>query len=215
MKTKAYDYLKDKIINNKIATSESLNERNIAKELNISTTPVKEAMLRLELENHIQIFPRRGIYIKEVNLKLIKDVFQARMKLEPVLIELTVQSMERKLLLKNLLNIKKDFTDISKIKNLDVDLFDKVYESFRYFFTNNCNNLYLTRQMNVVYDHLHRIRRSLYKEDHRRLEGIGESIEIIDSVLDELPMETTRTLSMKHIENAQSDFFANLDNLKI
>ena len=135
MKTMTYDYLKEMIINNKIPASENLNERTIAKELNISTTPVKEALLRLELENHIQIFPRRGIYIKEVNLKLIKDVFQARMKLEPVLIELTIQSMEKKLLLKNLLNLKKDFTDISRVKNLDVDIFDKVYESFRYFFT--------------------------------------------------------------------------------
>ena len=204
MKTMTYDYLKEMIINNKIPASENLNERTIAKELNISTTPVKEALLRLELENHIQIFPRRGIYIKEVNLKLIKDVFQARMKLEPVLIELTIQSMEKKLLLKNLLNLKKDFTDISRVKNLDVDIFDKVYESFRYFFTNNCNNLYLTKQMNVVYDHL-----------HRRLEGIGESIEIIDSIINESPIEITRSLSVKHIENAQSDFFSNLDNLKI
>ena len=122
MKTMAYDYLKDRIINNRIPASENLNERTIAKELNISTTPVKEALLRLELENHLQIFPRRGIYIKEVNLKLIKDVFQARMKLEPVLIELTVQSMEKKILLKNLLNLKKDFTDISRVKNLDVDM---------------------------------------------------------------------------------------------
>ena len=215
MKTMTYDYLKEMIINNKIPASENLNERTIAKELNISTTPVKEALLRLELENHIQIFPRRGIYIKEVNLKLIKDVFQARMKLEPVLIELTIQSMEKKLLLKNLLNLKKDFTDISRVLYLDVDIFDKVYESFRYFFTNNCNNLYLTKQMNVVYDHLHRIRRSLYKEDHRRLEGIGESIEIIDSIINESPIEITRSLSVKHIENAQSDFFSNLDNLKI
>ena len=69
--------------------------------------------------------------------------------------------------------------------------------------------------MNVVYDHLHRIRRSLYKEDHRRLEGIGESIEIIDSIINESPIEITRSLSVKHIENAQSDFFSNLDNLKI
>ena len=104
MKTMTYDYLKEMIINNKIPASENLNERTIAKELNISTTPVKEALLRLELENHIQIFPRRGIYIKEVNLKLIKDVFQARMKLEPVLItingkktpfEESVESKER------------------------------------------------------------------------------------------------------------------------
>ena len=103
MKLEAYNYLKEKIINNKISPNEILNERSIAKELNMSTTPIKEALLRLELENHVQIFPRRGIYVKEVNLKLIKDIFQARMKLEPVLVELTVQSMERKLLLKNML----------------------------------------------------------------------------------------------------------------
>ena len=215
MKTMAYDYLKDRIINNRIPANENLNERTIAKELNISTTPVKEALLRLELENHLQIFPRRGIYIKEVNLKLIKDVFQAQIKLQHILNELKVQYKKKKILLKNLLNLKKDFTDISRVKYLDVDIFDKVYESFRYFFTNNCNNLYLTKQMNVVYDHLHRIRRSLYKEDHRRLEGIGESIEIIDSIINESPMEVTRNLSVKHIENAQSDFFSNLDNLKI
>lgn len=215
MKLEAYNYLKEKIINNKISTNDNLNERSIAKELNMSTTPVKEALLRLELENHIQIFPRRGVYVKDVNLKLIKDIFQARMKLEPVLVELTVQSLERKLLLKNVNEIKKDFLNISKIKNLDTETFDRVYESFRYFFTNNCNNLYLTNQMNVVYDHLHRIRKSLYKDDHRRLEGIGESIEIIEAITHEKTLEQIKKLCEKHIENAQSDFFANLDNLKI
>ncbi|MBP9477881.1 MAG: GntR family transcriptional regulator [Sebaldella sp.] len=215
MKLEAYNYLKEKIINNKISPNEILNERSIAKELNMSTTPIKEALLRLELENHVQIFPRRGIYVKEVNLKLIKDIFQARMKLEPVLVELTVQSMERKLLLKNMLNLKKEFLDISKIKNLDTETFDTVYESFRYFFTNNCNNLYLTNQMNVVYNHLHRIRKSLYKEDHRRLEGIGESIKIIDAIMEEKSIEKIKNLCEIHIENAQGDFFSNLDNLKI
>jgi DNA-binding GntR family transcriptional regulator len=104
---------------------------------------------------------------------------------------------------------------MSSIKNVDNDKFDKLYDSYRYFFADNCGNLFFTTQMNLVYDHLHRIRKVLYGNSPRRLEALEEHIYIIDSILENKPVSIIKELCEKHIEEAQMDFFKNLDNLHI
>ena len=40
-----------------------LDERRLSEQLNISRTPVREALARLEQEGLVEIVPRRGVYI--------------------------------------------------------------------------------------------------------------------------------------------------------
>ena len=200
--TLAYEYIKNKILNNEYKGKELIYEKEIAEELSISKTPVKEALSRLENEKFVIINPRKSVSVTEINLKLIKDVFQVRSKIEPLLVELTTLSLEKDELKKSLLDFKKSF--------------DKVYDGYRYFFAANCGNYFFSRQMTLVYDHLHRIRRVLYGINNRRLEAIDEHINIIDLILSEYPpLKIIRELCEKHVEAAQMDFFKNLNNLNI
>ena len=211
----AYNYIKDKILNNEYTSNQIISEKIISDELSISRTPVKEAFLYLESENFIVINPRKSVSVREVDLKLIKDVFQVRSRIEPLIVELTINSMDREKLTKHLLDFKKKFTKLSGVKKVDNDEFDKLYDSYRYFFADNCANLFFSSQMNIVYDHLHRIRKVLYGNAARRLEALEEHIYIINCILDNSAIEFVKELCEKHIEEAQMDFFKNLDNLNI
>ena len=152
----------------------------------------------------------------EIDLKLIKDVFQVRSKIEPLLVELTVLSLDKNILKKSLLGFKKDFYELEKKERVSGIEFDKVYDGYRYFFAANCGNFFFSKQMTLVYDHLHRIRRVLYGINNRRLEAIEEHIKIINLILqEEPPIELIRGLCEKHVEAAQMDFFKNLNNLNI
>ena len=211
----AYNYIKDKILNNEYASNQIISEKMISDELSISKTPVKEAFLYLESENFLIINPRKSVSVREVDLKLIKDVFQVRSRIEPLIVELTINSMDKEMLTKSLLDFKEKFIKMSAVKKVDNDEFDVLYDSYRHFFADNCANLFFSSQMNLVYDHLHRIRKVLYGNNMRRLKALEEHIYIIDCILDNNSAEFIKELCEKHIEEAQMDFFKNLDNLNL
>lgn len=214
--TLAYEYIKGKILNNEFKAKDIISEKEIAEELSISKTPVKEALSQLESENFVIINPRKSVSVTEVDLKLIKDVFQVRSRIEPLLVELTIFFLNKDELKTALLEFKKRFEKMGKKEKVSGAEFDKLYDGYRYFFAGNCGNLFFTRQMNLVYDHLHRIRKVLYGENNRRLEAIEEHISIIDLILNENPpIKIIRELCEKHVEAAQMDFFKNLNNLNI
>ncbi|MDO5088662.1 MAG: GntR family transcriptional regulator [Leptotrichiaceae bacterium] len=212
----AYEYVKNKIINNEYKEREIIHEKKIAEELSISKTPVKEALSQLENENFVIINPRKSVSVTEIDLKLIKDVFQVRSRIEPLLVELTILFLDRTELKSSLLDFRKKFEKMGQKNKVSGVEFDKLYGGYKYFFAENCGNFFFSRQMTLVYDHLERIRKVLYGPDNRRLEAIEEHIDIIDLILnDEISIETIKELCEKHVEAAQMDFFKNLNNLNI
>ena len=66
LKDKIYDSLKDAITSMKIYSDNAelrLDERKLAKQLRISRTPLREALVRLEQEGLVEIVPKKGVYI--------------------------------------------------------------------------------------------------------------------------------------------------------
>lgn len=57
------DILRKRIISGDLANGEKLSERQISAELNISTTPVKEAFRLLQAEGLIYTLPRKGSFV--------------------------------------------------------------------------------------------------------------------------------------------------------
>jgi DNA-binding GntR family transcriptional regulator len=56
--------LREAIISGRFRSGEKLNERVLAAELGVSTTPVKEALQRLQTDGLVRIEPRRGVYAR-------------------------------------------------------------------------------------------------------------------------------------------------------
>lgn len=73
--------LREAIIGGRFRVGERLNERRLALELGVSTTPVKEALQRLQIDGLVRIEPRRGIYAK-FDAKQANEMSMARAALE-------------------------------------------------------------------------------------------------------------------------------------
>ena len=215
LKEEIFENLKTKIINNELKPNEKINERAIAKSLNISTTPVKEALFYLEYFGFINIKPRKGVFVNEVNLKTIKDTFQIRLKLEPIIIDLTAKIKTKSFLEKNLLPLKNKFLELLELDEINDTLFYKYNDEFHHFFTDNCGNQFFYNQMNFVYENLTRIRKVLHKDIPKRRETIKEHIEIIDIILNDESYEKLSECSIGHIEKEQYEFFKNLDSFSL
>ncbi|MDE1991113.1 MAG: GntR family transcriptional regulator [Rhizobiaceae bacterium] len=79
-----HETLREAIISGRLKTDERLNERDLASELGISTTPLKEALRQLESEGLVRIEARRGVYVT-FNARRAEELILARAALESVL----------------------------------------------------------------------------------------------------------------------------------
>ena len=82
-----YDYLLQAIFERELQSGEKLVIESIAAQLGTSTTPVRDAFKKLELQGLLEVRPRSGSYVKMPTAKEIEDVFQLRLILEQAAIE--------------------------------------------------------------------------------------------------------------------------------
>lgn len=76
--------LREAIIGGRFRPGEKLNERQLASELGVSTTPVKEALQRLQIDGLVRIEARKGIYAK-FDARQASEMSMARAALESMI----------------------------------------------------------------------------------------------------------------------------------
>jgi DNA-binding GntR family transcriptional regulator len=78
----AYVALRDAITSGTLLPGAPLREAALARHFSISTTPVREALRRLDREGLVRLAPNRGAVVAEFNLREILDLFEIREALE-------------------------------------------------------------------------------------------------------------------------------------
>ncbi len=86
--------LRDAIRRGILEPGERLMEVQLAEELGISRTPVREAIRKLEQEGYVIMLPRRGTYVSDVSVKDVKEIFEIRSALESLAAELATLRIE-------------------------------------------------------------------------------------------------------------------------
>lgn len=84
----AYGRILDLILSRKAAPGDLLNERALAEMLDMSRTPIRDALLMLEGEGLLVRQGRRGLQVKQMRLEDMVDALQIRLLLEPAIARL-------------------------------------------------------------------------------------------------------------------------------
>jgi DNA-binding GntR family transcriptional regulator len=82
LRGRVYNSLREDILNGKYKPGENLIELKIAQELNVSRTPVREAIRQLELEGLVEGIPNKGANVKGISRKDMEDIYRIRKVLE-------------------------------------------------------------------------------------------------------------------------------------
>lgn len=69
-------------------------ESKIAKELNVSITPVRRAFSILASEGLLSVFPYKGTYVTIITVEYVSDVTFVRKYIEPAAVELSFENIE-------------------------------------------------------------------------------------------------------------------------
>ena len=81
-KSEILQVILDKILFMEFEPGSSINETALAKELGVSRTPIREALIILERERFIDIYPQRGTFVSLIDLDLVREIAYMRHILE-------------------------------------------------------------------------------------------------------------------------------------
>src|SRR3954452_13514203 len=80
--TRVYQHLKRNILEQVHPGGTLLTEAEIADAVGVSRTPVREALLRLESEGLLALYPKRGALVLPVSAREVDEVVEARILIE-------------------------------------------------------------------------------------------------------------------------------------
>jgi DNA-binding GntR family transcriptional regulator len=88
----AYFSLRQRILRGAITPGATLNQENLAAELRVSTTPLREALQRLEAEGLVKLAAHREVVVSPLSIRDIREIFDVRLQLDPYAGQLTAET---------------------------------------------------------------------------------------------------------------------------
>jgi DNA-binding GntR family transcriptional regulator len=174
-----YDLVRRAIIGLELRPGAPINEKQICEQLNISRTPLREAILRLHAERLVEVWPNAGTHVSPIDLQEVMDGQIVREALEMKVIRLAAVKMTREadLALEFNMHQQKVFAD-----ERNYDRFYDLDESMHQII---CEQGSSPRVWNIVTGakaHLDRVRRLAFPEDHHLDIVLAEHAAIVDAL---------------------------------
>ena len=143
LKEHTYEILKERLIDCVYPPGSLLNEAQLAADLELSRTPIREAISKLEMEGFIKILPKKGIYVTDITFNDVIQVFQTRLEIEPIALQLAGHRLPKEELLAFSRKFQEPVTDIHNSFRLDT--------AMHLFIIENCGNKYIIDMMRRVF----------------------------------------------------------------
>ena len=186
--------IRENIINLELKPGTMISEQDIANELNLSRTPVHEAMQELSTTKIIEILPQRGSYVSKIDMALVDEAVFMRSNLECAVAELVcdlatkadLQKMEENI---NLQEFYLSKNNRDKIMELDNDFHQEMYRV-----ANKMQCFYMVKLMNIHHDRIRELH--LYASDPTVI--VTEHKAILEAFKNQ-DKELAKTIIKKHL----------------
>lgn len=129
-----------------------LSEMMLMEEIDASRTPIREALNMLAQEQLVQIIPKKGIMVLPLTMKEIAMTFEARLLMEPYIIE----NYSKYIDMDKLLELEEQTNKILERK--DAVIFCNIDDALHRTIADACKNKYLNMNLSQIYDQNIRIR---------------------------------------------------------
>ena len=126
--SEVYCQLKQRILLGDLEPGTALQEKGLAEEFDVSRTPIREALIRLEADGLVRIVPKQGVYVSEITHKSFRDAYEIRYLLIAVAGRLAAQRMTDEELgrLQAIVDRLQGETEIRAIQALDMEFHDNL-----------------------------------------------------------------------------------------
>jgi DNA-binding GntR family transcriptional regulator len=195
-----FEAIREAIINSTLKPGERLMEIQLAEEMGVSRTPVREAIRKLELEGFVVMIPRKGAYVAGLSMKDIADVFEIRAALEGLAAALAAERIteeELEELERLLVKIGEciQSNDLNAVIEKDTEFHDVLFRATR--------NERLVQIVSNLREQIQRYRTASLSSPGRMKLALEEHKQIVEA-LSERDVEKAQQLAREHIENAEN-----------
>lgn len=173
----AYAVLLDEIWSGKLPSGARLTETEIATRLNISRTPVREAIRRLEADGLVSHIPRSGAVVRQLTYPEVMELYEMRWVLEGTAARLAARSAS--------------IVEIDELDAINTEMADAIGDSARLFVLNRqfhntliaaARNRYLVRSVRAIDTTLSILGPSTLEESDRARAAITEHSAVVEAL---------------------------------
>lgn len=197
-----FESLREAIINGTLRPGERLMELQLAEQMGVSRTPVREAIRKLELEGFVVMVPRKGAYVSDISVKDVVDIFEVRAALEGLAAGLAAERITED----ELDELEKCLFEISEVSSKqEIGAVAKVDTQFHEILYRASRNQRLTSIITHLQEQIQRFRSTSLALPGRTKDAVEEHKKIVEAV-SERNVELAQALAREHIENAEQSF---------
>ncbi len=195
----AYDSIKQGIVSGELNNNQLLSENILADILNMSRTPIREAIRRLEAENYLKSINGVGIMVLELTLQDLSEIYEVRIALEKVALETSIFEIKKE----QIEELERDFQKIisaykinQRVDKEELYQLDLKFHSLLYSLSkNNC----LKEILSSLEKKIHRYQYKAYNVTDTGKEATLQHMEILGEIRKQ-NLKRVKELIEKHIK---------------
>jgi len=203
-----FENLRTAILEGNLKAGKRLMEVQLAEQLGVSRTPIREAIRKLELEGLVVMLPRKGAYVANMSFKDLIDVLEIRASLEGLAASLASERLRDEDIVE-LERVAKEFeksvreADIDTVLKKDVEFHEKIFLM--------ANNKKLYHLITSLWEQVHRFRVTYVSNYEASLSLVDEHNRILEAIKSG-DSELAKKYATEHIELAEQFFMENTVN---
>ncbi len=201
LRERVFQQLEDEILNGKYKPGDSLIESKLSEEFGISRTPIREALMQLELEGLVQSIPNKGVVVKGVSAKDVEDIYTIRKMIEGLAARWATEKANEEELkeMKEILELEEFYTlrnDIERLIELDSRFHELIFKASK--------SKPLMQTLKTFHQYVKRARNISMSTPGRAQKSLEEHRAILQAIVDRDP-ERAERLTTEHVSNASKN----------
>lgn len=178
---------------------EILSERELAEQLCVSRTPIREALRKLEREGIVSYTPRKGVTIVNFTVDKIKQLYTFREVLEGLAARLMAENHESS---RELEIMEKAIKEAEQaVSNNDIRKLSQINRRFHIAMAEGSGNTFLINALGTIQSHVSLVMSTSLSYTARPPENIKEHKMILEAIASRDP-ELSEAITRAHIRNA-------------
>jgi len=198
---KVYQHIKDRIMKRQLAPGQHISDTQLAQELQVSRTPIRDGLRRLEHEGFVKSEGGKGWKVYSLTLEDIGEIFEIKIELEGMIArkaancrDKTKQSRLRKALKR--MKDACEANDPEAWRDADLELHEIIFTM--------CNNERVARYIRALNDQWYRVRVGFVALRGRIKGSTQEHESIVERIL-EGDAARAETEMRQHLENVKEE----------